>query len=450
MFAEICDLFIVRDQVPPDTPLLAHWLLLVSRLTDLAEGRAPRHGLRVAMIALHLAQLAKLSADDTAVTVQAALLHDVGVLPLLPRLAHALPPALGEKSLLAGHRDWQHGLLDWPVTLTPEARMALHHHPRHAKAILQPWQLAPEVINTIAASHEQWDGNGYPDGLAGTAISLTAQVVAMADLLDGLMTANLTPLQREQHIRAVLNSPPIRAHCNPDMLTLVTVTMLEDAWWYRDIFNTEATVMGYLPQDVLHPSTLLAYSGQVSHWVEAMAPVGWQGHSQRVAALAQRVAAKLGVDAQQQGQLILAGLWHEMGKISLPVSVWVKPDPLTQQEWQRVKSHPQLGAELLASLPGCHTVASWIAEQHERMNGSGYPGGQKGVQIPVAARLLALCDVFDALTHPRPYRLHPYTVTEALSLMADQRNRLFDANLFAVFKDVVLQHTTVYSQLTPA
>jgi HD-GYP domain-containing protein (c-di-GMP phosphodiesterase class II) len=448
MFAEISDLFLARESQTQSGPLMAHWLVALSRLTDLAEGRPLRHAMRVAMVAYHIGKLLTLNPNQQSVVVQTALLHDVGVLAVLPNLAKALPPILGEKTLLAGHRAWQHGLTTWPVTLTESSRKALWQHTQQARKVLLQCRLDPDVIAGVTATHEQWNGQGYPYGQAADAIPMQAQIAALADLLEGLMTPNLTPAQREQHIRAVFNAPS-RTHWNPDLLALITGPFFEDPWWYRDIFSTEAEVMQLLPQDPLHPGMILGLSRLVGEWTEAMAPDYWHGHSQRVAELAQTIAGQLNVNASQKGQLIMAGLWHEAGKLAWPLPLWLKPDPYTQAEWQLAMDHPQLAADIITVIPGCQDIASWIAEHHERMNGSGYPGGRKGVHISIAGRLLAMCDAYDALTHPRPYRPMPYSVTEALSLMSEQRNRLFDANLFGIFRDTVMQQTTVFSQLQP-
>jgi HD-GYP domain-containing protein (c-di-GMP phosphodiesterase class II) len=447
MFAEMRDFFLAGDKTTQDGPRLAHWLLAASRLADLAEGRPLRHGMRVAMIAYHLCRLCQLDEDQYSPIVTAALLHDVGIIPLLPKLAKALPPVLNDKQLLQAHRAWQHGLVTWTVSLTDTARRTLEHHPNQAKSLLQDWRLDAAVGQLIAASHEQWNGQGYPAGLTGDAIPIGAQLIGIADLLEGLLTPNLTPAQREQHIRTVLNNPATRAQWNPQLLGLINGAFFDDPWWYRDIFATEADIVRLLPQDTLHPSVLLQFAQQAASWVEALAPDYWQGHSRRVADMAQKMAAMLGVDSTQQGQLILAGLWHEVGKLAWPMAVLTKAEPFNQPDWQLAQSHPQLAAECLSVIPGCQPVASWIAEHQERMNGSGYPGGMKGVHISIAGRLVALCDVYDAMTHSRPYRAAAYGTTEALALLSEQRNRLFDGNLFNVFKTVVMQHTTVFSQL---
>jgi HD-GYP domain-containing protein (c-di-GMP phosphodiesterase class II) len=446
MFAELCDLFLTKNSSGQAKTRLAHWWIVASRMTDLAEGRPLRHSMRVAMIAYYLATTAKLSPVIIQTTVQAALLHDVGILPLLPKLATHLPPVLNEKQLLSGHRAWQHGLVTWNVGLSEEARYHLEQHPLQAKSLLAHWRVEPDVIATIMASHELWNGQGYPLGLAKEAIPLAAQLVAMADLLEGLMTPNLTPAQREQAVRSVLNGPAA-VQWNPELLALVNGPFFENPWWSRELFATEADIFALLPQETLHPSQLISYTQQAATWVEATGPEGMLGHSHRVATYAQRTAQALGVNADQQGQLILAGLWHEVGKIAWPMAMWHKREPFNQGDWQIAHHYPKLGAEVLHALPGCDDVTTWLGEIHERMNGSGYPGGLKGQHISLGARLLALCDAFDAMTSHRPYRSHAYGTTDALSLLAEQRNRLFDGQLFNVFRQVVLDHTTVYSQL---
>jgi putative nucleotidyltransferase with HDIG domain len=129
-----------------------------------------------------------------------------------------------------------------------------------------------------------------------------------------------------------------------------------------------------------------------------------RGHSERVAELGQRIAVELGLDADQVAAVGEASLLHDIGKIGVPEPTLQKPGPLTSEEWQAMRRHPLVGAQIVAPFEFFARSAPLIRHHHERWDGSGYPDGLAGATIPLGARIVAVADVFDALTSRRPYR----------------------------------------------
>ena len=129
-----------------------------------------------------------------------------------------------------------------------------------------------------------------------------------------------------------------------------------------------------------------------------------RGHSERVAALGRRIAAALGLDAEQIDAIDEAGLLHDIGKIGVAEPTLQKSGPLTADEWQAMRRHPLIGAQIVAPFEFFARSAPFIRHHHERWDGSGYPDGLAGTAIPLGARIVAVADVFDALTSSRPYR----------------------------------------------
>ena len=107
-------------------------------------------------------------------------------------------------------------------------------------------------------------------------------------------------------------------------------------------------------------------------------------------------------DVEVQG-VKTAALLHDIGKLAVPDHILSKPGPLTPEEFQKVQAHPQVGADIIATVPFPYPVAPLILSHHERWDGRGYPLGLKGEDIPLGARILCLVDYFDALTSARPY-----------------------------------------------
>jgi putative nucleotidyltransferase with HDIG domain len=129
-----------------------------------------------------------------------------------------------------------------------------------------------------------------------------------------------------------------------------------------------------------------------------------RGHSERVAALARRIALAAGLARAAADTVAQAGLLHDLGKIAIPEGVLRKPGPLSEEEWAVMRRHPIVGAQIVAPLEFFADGAVIVRHHHERHDGSGYPDGLRGELIPLGARIVAVADVYDALTSDRPYR----------------------------------------------
>jgi HD-GYP domain-containing protein (c-di-GMP phosphodiesterase class II) len=149
-------------------------------------------------------------------------------------------------------------------------------------------------------------------------------------------------------------------------------------------------------------------------------------HTRRVAALAVDVGERLGLSAGRLRSLAIGGLLHDMGKLSVPDTILKKPGPLDDAEFAVVKLHPQRGRELLAELGGFDdAVKRLVLDHHERLDGKGYPRGLRAADLDLETRILAVCDVYDALLSPRVYR-PAWTVDEALAKLREEAGTAFD------------------------
>ncbi|WP_407571485.1 HD-GYP domain-containing protein [Deinococcus altitudinis] len=158
-----------------------------------------------------------------------------------------------------------------------------------------------------------------------------------------------------------------------------------------------------------------------------------RGHTDRVTELALRVGREVGLEAGNLQALRWGGYLHDIGKLAVPDQILLKPGKLDAQEWAAMQEHVSEGerfAEVLGFLPPA--TCEVISGHHERWDGTGYPRGLCGEQIPFLARLFALCDVYDALTSDRPYKV-AWTHSEALSEIGAQAGRHFDPHLCETF-----------------
>ncbi len=161
-----------------------------------------------------------------------------------------------------------------------------------------------------------------------------------------------------------------------------------------------------------------------------------QGHCERVADLACDLARDAGFDERVLLWFRMGALLHDVGKVMIPDHVLVKAGPLTESERATMRLHPTMGEALLAGTQFPWDVRPMVRHHHERWDGSGYPDGLRGESIPIAARLLCIADVFDALTSSRSYR-PAYDPTQAVHIMRLESGTTFDPELLSIF----LQHT---------
>lgn len=128
------------------------------------------------------------------------------------------------------------------------------------------------------------------------------------------------------------------------------------------------------------------------------------GHSERVARIAVRLGEELGLAANQRSDLYLMGLLHDVGKIGIHDGVLKKPGKLSPEEYRQIQAHVRIGVHILSDLKKLHHLLPGVAHHHECVDGSGYPAGLSGEEIPMCARILAVADAFDAMSSSRPYR----------------------------------------------
>jgi putative nucleotidyltransferase with HDIG domain len=157
-----------------------------------------------------------------------------------------------------------------------------------------------------------------------------------------------------------------------------------------------------------------------------------EGHSVRVSQLAVELGKALGLTPQQLKALERGSLLHDIGKIGISDTILHKPGPLTPEEWASMRQHPDIGARIVEDIPFLQETLHVIRYHQERWDGSGYPVGLSGKDIPLLARIFAVVDAFDALTSNRPYR-QKITPEEALAYLRAQAGILFDPEIVAVF-----------------
>ncbi len=167
-----------------------------------------------------------------------------------------------------------------------------------------------------------------------------------------------------------------------------------------------------------------------------------RGHSARIADLSAMVAAEMGLEDEDVEAVRTAGRLHDIGKIGIREEVLVKQGPLTDDEYEHVKQHVVVGSQILAPLTHLREVIHYVRSHHERWDGRGYPDGLKGEEIPIGARILAVVEVYDALTTSRPYQ-EKMSSEFAVERMRDLTGTGIATDVFDALETVVNRRQTL-------
>jgi len=244
------------------------------------------------------------------------------------------------------------------------------------------------------------------------------------------------PIRVERHVTAILvaaysatNAPDAQDHRALQQLADQMAVALSNIKLVQDL---EALNLGTL-------EALARAIDAKSRWTA--------GHATRVTALALELGRVLGLGEEDMAVLNRGGLLHDIGKIGVPAAILDKPDTLDADEERVMRSHPEMGARILAPIAAYHLAIPLVLYHHEKWNGTGYPHGLAGVKIPYLARVLAVADVWDALTSTRPYR-KAFTLNAALEVIRDGAGTHFDPQIVSVVLPY-LESLAVESRDTP-
>jgi response regulator RpfG family c-di-GMP phosphodiesterase len=182
----------------------------------------------------------------------------------------------------------------------------------------------------------------------------------------------------------------------------------------------------------------LAYDATIAGWSRAMdlRDKETEGHTQRVTDLTLKLAGAMRLGESQLTHIRHGALLHDIGKMGVPDNILLKPDQLTDEEWQKMRKHPEFAHEMLLSIRYLQPALDIPYCHHEKWDGTGYPRGLKGEEIPIAARIFAVADVWDAITSDRPYR-KGWSKKEALQYIQEQSGKYFDPEVVEEFLELI-------------
>lgn len=443
-----------RDDQPPVA--LSGVFAGLSLSLDLADGQRFGHSLRTCLIGMALARRLRLSLAEERDLYFALLLQSLGCTADAARLHVAMG---------GDDRATKRGLRRTDWTRLPDAmRFAWRHaHPRgslwargrrllalageapvvvrelaeargsRAAELARRLGLGEGVAGALAALDEHWDGGGQPRGLAGSAIPLVSRIVAVARAAE-----EFTMIEGPGGALAMARLRSGRWFDPAIVEALGDLARDLERWAGFGEHELHTVACDSEPGD----ATLVASEARLDRVAETFALMvdgksrDTEGHSTGVADLAVRVGRTLGLEPPAIVGLRRAGLLHDLGKVAVPNAILDKNGPLTVEEWETVRLHPYYTHRILERTPGFDALAFVASAHHERLDGRGYFRGLHGDEIPLAARILAVADGFQALTSDRPFR--PALPDEvALRLLSRDRGIGIDADCLQALNDAL-------------
>ncbi|MDL2285420.1 HD domain-containing protein [Desulfovibrio sp. OttesenSCG-928-F07] len=354
-------------------------LYALSRSLDFVEaellGVTTNHGKRTAFIAVQVCKAMGMSEKDVFDMAGCAMLHDSALTNYMLSEGYN---GLGKLENFKVHCTGGEEIAgDFPF-LGDTAGIVLHHH-------------------------ENWDGSGF-NGLSGNSIPVRAAVLRLADNMDlTLHMGDGRPglgAEIKEHVTA-LNGTVYAPQVVEALLSILTDSFIEQL---QDKNITVALRESIKSVEVnLSTKQMLNICNMFAGIIDAKSPFT-RTHSKGVAALIAIMCDVYNIGGEYKDELVIAGYMHDIGKLSTPREILEKTGPLSTKEMELMRNHVSVTGELLSEVRGLEKVVNWSVSHHEQLNGSGYPKGLVGSSIGFESRLIACCDIYQALTEDRPYR----------------------------------------------
>lgn len=391
----------------------------MSRAADAAEGKTLGHARCVAHLAWLLAD--DLHWDDAAkgALLVAGLLHDVGWMLVAPDVARAAGPGLDNPLR-------SHPVGSFPVG--PEFGPLLAAHHQRLGERLEALDVPADSLRAIEAMHAVFDGS---DGGPRTdAIDLGARLLAVADhaitLAEGDLDEHEYPRRARERLRQMSGG-----RLDPEVTRVALGIVAEPSGWELVRDEARATRLaadvidaGERDEEELESPRLWQWAEQMGMLADRYHPMV-ADHAAGVRSLAGRIAAELGIGPRARREIELAAGLAELGRVGLPAAIVFRMGAFTEEERQTLRSYPTIGERILRPIRSVPGVFRAAITHREKLNGTGYPEGLMGNEIPLGGRIIAVADTYLALTSANPQR-PGFAREKALRILNEEATKLFD------------------------
>ncbi len=413
---------------------LAELVAALSLGVDLGFGQPMEHVLRQCLIALRLAEGLGLNEQPRAVVYYTALLINIGCHSDAHEQAKWFGDDIALKSIKYDHEPRSLRMAATGMSFLGSGHAPLHrfrlglefalsghrevddmvaHHAAIARMMAEQLSLPDEVIATIGAAYERWDGRGWPGELEGDEVPLASRVAHVAEFIEvanrigGVEAAKQLARERRGGAFDPALADLVQAEADVILSGLDTVGV------WDAVIDAEPALAVVLAGERFD-AALLA----IANFVDLKSPY-FLGHARAVSDLAAEAGAGLGLAEADVRQVRRAGLVHGLGRLGVSNAILDKRGPLGAGEWERVRLQPYVTDRMLCQSKALAPVARIAVQHRERLDGSGYPRGLSGAGISRGARVLAAADAYQAMREPRPHRPERTAEAAAAELRAD-------------------------------
>ncbi|CCO08516.1 HD-GYP domain-containing protein [Desulforamulus hydrothermalis] len=374
--------------------LITNYYKLLSSLSlamDFNSHGLMRHHQRVALMALQIGKLYGLSSAQLEKLFTAAILHD------------------------AGSSTWEE-----KNQLTEFLAGGTLNHCKKGYGLFYGHSLFGAVADIILHHHDRWDGLNNACGLRGEQIPIESRIIHLADRIDVLIRDDVYILEQKKYICRRINEESSRLF-DPRLVEAFNDLSARECFWLDLQAEFMADILAHhcpVTAKELGLSEVTAVAETVARVIDFKSPFT-RRHSGGVARVARLLAARAGFSEQHCDIVKVAGLLHDLGKLGVPDAILNKPGKLTESEYNIMKKHTYYTFQILKMIDGFDTINHYASCHHETLNGMGYPFKLDRSDLKTGARIVAVADIFTALTEERPYR-QPLAKEQVINIMANQ------------------------------
>lgn len=353
-------------------------LRALSMALELSTGGLSGHHWRTALIASRLGRFIEINDLEHTMLVYAALIHDVGAASSWTETKKLRNLAMNQN---------------------------IYDHAKNGYLLLKESAQLSDIATIILHRHDFWDG-ANPSELKGKDIPLLSRIITLADRIEVMIDDKKDIFEQKQEIVATIQGLS-GSYVDPDLVRALIELSKKDSFWmdltntyYYNNFFTSVDAQGmtsFSTEDVLALAHIFA------NVIDSMSSFTAR-HSKTVAKVAGKLAKMIGFSANEVTMMQIAGLFHDLGKLGVPNEILEKNGKLTPQEFSLIKYHPYYTYRILQEIDGFKEIAEWAAYHHETLDGTGYPFRIKADNLTLGSRVMAVADIFTALTEDRPYR----------------------------------------------
>lgn len=375
---------ILGTQIP-----LSQLVMALSKAIDLISQDVANHQLQVSYISLALGTETALPSRDKNDLVIAGALHDVGALSLKNRLS----------------------MLDFEIEIPYE-------HEETGYLLLKDFEPFSSAASLIRHHHACWGNAGSQN------IAIGSHILHLADRISVLIDKNQEILGQADRIFSTVSRHSGKMFM-PELVDAFERISKREYFWLEaasPFLETILTQRVSFPAVSLNIDELVDLAKLFSKVIDFRCSFT-ATHSSGVAAVCEKLTELSGFSAFECKMMRVAGYLHDLGKIAVPEEILNKPGKLTEQEYYIVRKHTYFTYQILSSVSGLEHIATWASSHHEQLDGEGYPFHLEGEDLPIFSRILAVADIFTALTEDRPYR-GGMASGRVLEILRDKANRL--------------------------